>query len=212
MDENQFEKEFMEENWKNPDRDYQKPIVEDTIKQFANFLKENNITGKLLDIGCGSGKNSVYFTKQGFDVTAFDFTEEALKISKKLAEENNVKINFNQADVTKKYNFGKFDVILDCGCLHHIRDKYWNAYINNLLNASKPGTIFYLHGFSEHSHKLGFIEKGNNEKYRNGHYTKLFLDKEIEESFGKYFEFIKNHEYTALNGKFIVKVWYMKKK
>ena len=47
--------------------------------------------GSICVIGCGRGYDAVTFAKQGFDVTAVDFTDNAISATKRNAEEANVK-------------------------------------------------------------------------------------------------------------------------
>ena len=49
---------------------------------------------RLLDIACGEGKNAVFFARNGYHVTAFDVVNLALEKAKRLADQNNVDINF----------------------------------------------------------------------------------------------------------------------
>ena len=55
--------------------------------------------GSICVIGCGRGYDAITFAKEGFDVTAIDFTEIALSEAKENAKEANVEINFVQADI-----------------------------------------------------------------------------------------------------------------
>jgi cyclopropane fatty-acyl-phospholipid synthase-like methyltransferase len=50
------------------------------IEYFINYLRIHQISlrGKLLDLGCGSGRNGVYLAKLGFEVVGMDFAENAL--------------------------------------------------------------------------------------------------------------------------------------
>lgn len=41
---------------------------------------------KLLDIGCGEGKDAVFFARNGYDVTAFDISDAGVEKTKRLAE------------------------------------------------------------------------------------------------------------------------------
>ncbi len=55
--------------------------------------------GSICVIGCGRGYDAVTFAKEGFDVTAIDFTSIAISEAKENAKEANVEINFVQADI-----------------------------------------------------------------------------------------------------------------
>lgn len=212
MNQNKFEKDYMELSWQKQDKPYKKFIIEDSIKQFNSFLSSKSIQGTLLDIGCGSGKNSIFFAKQGFSVKGTDFSNSALKLAKKNAKERNSAVKFKLADVIEDDFKEQFDVVLDCGCLHHIRKKYWRKYLKNILVSIKQGGYFYLHGFGDNSHKLGFAPKNRNWHIKKGHYTHFFSDKEIKELFYPHFKIIKKYEFTSLTKKFIVKAFYMQRK
>ncbi len=70
-------------------------------KEPNNFLKEElpKLTpGKILFIGEGEGRNAVYAAKLGWDVDATDFSDEGKRKAEKLAEEFNVKINYEIQD------------------------------------------------------------------------------------------------------------------
>ena len=54
---------------------------------------------KVLDIGCGEGKDAVYMARQGYDVYAFDITENGIAKTKRMAKENNVEVHSFIADV-----------------------------------------------------------------------------------------------------------------
>lgn len=188
--------------------------IDSSVQDFYRFLKKNKIQGKVLDIGCGNGRNSVYFASKGFDVLGIDFTKAAVSIAERYAKSKKSKANFKVMNVlSDNFKFKqKFDIVLDCGCLHHIRRKYWKKYLKNVLESVKKGGYFYLHGFSDNSHKLGFVKKGQRYKLKKGHYTCFFSDEEIEKLFGKDFKIIKKSEFVALNKKFIVNVFWMEKK
>ena len=59
-----------------------------------------DVKGKdILEIGCGGAQCGIAFAKQGANVTGIDISEEQLKIAKKLAEKNKVKIELLQGDI-----------------------------------------------------------------------------------------------------------------
>ena len=66
---------------------------------------------KVLDIGCGEGKDAVFMASQGYDVYAFDITENGIAKTKRLAETNNVKVNAFVADINDFKIDETFDII-----------------------------------------------------------------------------------------------------
>lgn len=70
-------------------------------KEPNDFLKEELPKlkpGKILFIGEGEGRNAVFAAKLGWNVDAIDFSEEGKRKAEKLAEEQNVKINYQIED------------------------------------------------------------------------------------------------------------------
>ena len=79
------------------------------------FLKEELDklkAGKILFLCEGEGRNAVYAAKQGWEVEAFDLSEEGKKKAELLAKEKNVKFNYQLADASLvNYTPASFDVI-----------------------------------------------------------------------------------------------------
>ncbi len=90
-------------------------------KEFAygelpnNYFKEQILKlkpGKILFPAEGEGRNSVYAAKLGWDVYAFDISEEGLKKAKSLAVKNNVMIDYQVGELKSlNYKPNQFDVI-----------------------------------------------------------------------------------------------------
>lgn len=79
------------------------------IDWLDNLFKKNKVKS-VLDCGCGTGTHAVLLAKKGYNITAFDFSAEQIKLAKKKAKENNVKIKFHIGDI-RNFNFGKFDAV-----------------------------------------------------------------------------------------------------
>lgn len=89
----------------------------------ARIFFQKHLSGdnpKLLDIGCGEGRDSVFFAQNGYQVTGFDVSEVGVKKSIALAEELNLTIHFFQADINKYRLDTDFDVVFSSGALHYI--------------------------------------------------------------------------------------------
>jgi SAM-dependent methyltransferase len=104
--------------------------------------------GKLLLIGEGEGRNAVYAAKLGWVVDALDFSEEAKKKALRLAEINNVFINY---DVENLDNFVPQKDFYDAAGLifihleNQLRDKVHTKCIESL----KPGGKIILEAFEK---------------------------------------------------------------
>jgi len=82
-------------------------------------------SGTALDLGCGTGIQSIFLAKHGFDVTGVDISKTAIDHAQKNAKDADIKINFIDADATNLsfLDDKKFDLILDWANLHGIPKK-----------------------------------------------------------------------------------------
>lgn len=108
--------------------------VDPNLKQFLDSI--DLTTGELLELGCGSGYDSVYLADRGFDVTAIDVSEDVIELSKNI--HINSKVNFIAADFFQDSTDKKFDVIYDRGFLHNYKNRLQEIFekLNTLLTAN----------------------------------------------------------------------------
>lgn len=100
---------------------------------------------KVLDIGCGNGRNSIYLAKHGFDVEAVDFSETAIELAKENAAKANVSVKFHCRSIFDfEYAAKSFDAIYDSGCFHHIAPHRRPDFLALVANALKTGGIFAM--------------------------------------------------------------------
>lgn len=84
--------------------------------------KLGDIRGKkILELGCGAGEASVYFSKKGGDVVATDISNGMLGIVKKVAQRHNVSLQTRQI-CSHKIDFDDetFDMVYAANLLHHV--------------------------------------------------------------------------------------------
>jgi len=77
---------------------------------------------RALDIGCGTGTNSVWLAQQGFDVTGVDLAPLAVERAEQRAHVAGVQARFVVADVLQLPDLGEpFGFFFDRGCYHAVR-------------------------------------------------------------------------------------------
>ncbi len=109
--------------------------------------------GKALDLGCGTGTNSIYLAQHGWDVSGVDFTARALERASEKAARAGVMVKFYRGDVTRLGDLplrGPFDLLLDLGCFHSLTPQGRAAYAQGVANLSKPGALLLLYAFVPH--------------------------------------------------------------
>jgi len=107
------------------------------------FLDEivaaSDAPGKVLDIGCGGGTDSVFMAAQGWDVTALDFIPKALEMTQARAADQGLSVKTIEADITKWEPVDKFDLVLDHGLLHNMDPVRYDDYRERVMQSLAPG-------------------------------------------------------------------------
>lgn len=105
-----------------------------------------------LEIGCGTGKNTVWLIEKAKQITAVDLSEEML--AKARGKINSPNVNFIQADITKPWHFinSSYDLVTFSLVLEHIENL--DAVFEKTAAALRSGGHLYigeLHPFKQYS-------------------------------------------------------------
>ncbi len=122
----------------------------ETQDRFLNYLNGN----KILDFGCGSGRDTKYFLDKGYDVTAIDGSEE---LCKKASEYTGIDVKhmyFQELQEVETY-----DGIWACSSILHLNRIELNEVFIRMRDALKTHGIFYT------SFKYGDFEGERNGRY-----------------------------------------------
>lgn len=102
---------------------------------------------RVLDIGCGEGKDAVFFAKCGYAVTAFDVSEQGIEKAKKLAEYNKVNVRLFKADIFDYRPDGEYDIIFSSGVFHFIPPAQRKEFCDSLKAHTAAGGINAINVF-----------------------------------------------------------------
>ena len=130
---------------------------------------------KILDFGCGSGRDTIYFLKSGFDVTATDGSEELCKYASEYTGIQVKQMLFQDLDDVDYY-----DGIWACSSILHLSKNELRIVMNKMSRALKSGGIIYTS-----------FKYGNFEGERNG---RFFTDFTIDE----FTDFVKDVKEMAI--------------
>lgn len=120
----------------------------DMTAQYRFFLKHLPAGCKILDLGCGSGRDSGYFSALGFDVAAVDGSVELCK-----RVEANYGIRARCIRFEELSFADEFDGIWACASLLHAKKRDMPGILSKVSAALKPGGILYAsfkYGSEEH--------------------------------------------------------------
>lgn len=108
------------------------------------------VSGSILDAGCGTGENGLFFSARGHAVTGIDFLEAPIAAAKQKAAERRLTATFLVKDALKLKEWSeRFDNALDCGLFHVFSDEDRVRYARGLATVLKPGGRLLLLCFSE---------------------------------------------------------------
>lgn len=113
-------------------------------ERFARMLPEG---GRILDLGCGSGRDSLAFMSSGFVVDAVDGSESMVRAASELTGLPVAHALFDEHEPA-----GEYDGIWACSSLLHVPMSDLTPIIGKYTDYLKPGGVFYM------SFKLGGFE------------------------------------------------------
>src|SRR5262249_58329951 len=100
------------------------------IRRLAEF---RIAPSRALELGCGTGSNTVWLAQHGFDVTAIDISPTAIERATKRTAAAGVKVHFVQADITHSPDLGPpFEFFFDRGCYHAVRRASASGFLKAL--------------------------------------------------------------------------------
>ncbi|MCV7385862.1 class I SAM-dependent methyltransferase [Mycolicibacter longobardus] len=116
-----------------------------------------------LDLGCGTGDNSIYLAQNGWQVTGVDFAPRALRTARAKAQAGKASVRFVCTDITELSSAGvgdDFALVVDSGCIHGMSDSDRASYVRQvnavtapdsrlLIVAFAPGALFGVRGIDE---------------------------------------------------------------
>ena len=130
-------------------QDLQQQFGSIDIYLFDQLLK-GRITSELrvLDAGCGGGRNLIYFFRSGFSVSGVDQSSEAIAQIQSLAATLAPHLpvdNFRVAAIEQMpFGDASFDVVISSAVLHFARDEaHWHSMVQEMWRVLKPGGIFF---------------------------------------------------------------------
>ena len=125
-------------------------------KAIVDLEATGEIQGSVLDLGCGTGENSLFLASKGHEVWGIDLVEAAIQRAKEKAKERGLDVTFRVHSAFKLDLLGrKFDSLIDCGMFHTLDDDERVCFKDNLRAVLKPGGTYHMLCFSEKAPPYG---------------------------------------------------------
>lgn len=119
---------------------------------YQPFLVELQEGARILDVGCGPGRDTLAFKNKGYQVDAIDYSEELVKKATQLTGIPVRLQSFYEIDADQAY-----DGIWACASLLHCERTRLKEVIGKLLSALKPNGMLYMS-----------FKYGNGDRQKNG--------------------------------------------
>ena len=102
---------------------------------------------RVLEIGCGEGKDAVFLARCGYRVTAFDESQAGINKAVLLAEKNGVHVDFFKANALDYQIEGEYDIIFSSGFFDYIPDNIKEEFTSMLKEHTVVGGLNVINAF-----------------------------------------------------------------
>ncbi|MFA6386483.1 MAG: class I SAM-dependent methyltransferase [Candidatus Paceibacterota bacterium] len=207
------------------DREYKSPMFvtkndgpqADTLR-FLKFLKKEQkfrVEEKMiLDLGCGTGRNSNYLADLGNKVTGIEISRTALNIAKSRAQDIGVVVDYRLGDIGEKYEIedNSIDVVLDVTSSNSLNEKGREIYLNEVNRVLKTGGYFFVRALAKDGNKnvKNLLKQSPGREYDTyitkeiGLTERVFSREDFIRMYSKYFKILnleKKTSYTTFNNR-----------
>ena len=112
---------------------------------------------RVLELGCGEGRDSVFFSCCGCDVIGVDSAETGIQKAKRLARERGASVRWVIADMAEIDVEGPFDLVYSCGAVHYVPYADRERLFHFTKSLTRPGG---LHGHIAFTDREIYVEFG----------------------------------------------------
>jgi len=119
-------------------------------KEFVELVRRGEISGSVLDIGCGTGENALFYAGEGYEVWGIDSAPQAIEKAQEKAAGRGLQMHFLVLDALDFTRLNrKFDTATDSGFFHTLSDEDRPVFVNNLAAILSPAGRYFMLCFSE---------------------------------------------------------------
>ena len=207
------------------DREYRNPKLvtgkeepqADTLR-FLKFLKKDQkfrVEDKVvLDLGCGTGRNSNYLAENDNKVIGIEISKTAISLAKSRAKDLNVEVKYILGDIGEKYDVEDMsvDVVLDVTSSNSLDEKGRDIYLNEMSRVLKTGGYIFVRALAKDGNKnvKNLLKMSPGREYDTyimkdmGLTERVFSREDFIKMYGRYFKILhleKKTGYATFNNR-----------
>ncbi|MFH1367310.1 MAG: class I SAM-dependent methyltransferase [Patescibacteria group bacterium] len=143
---------------------------QEEMPKIAVIFKRHKVK-RVLDLGCGSGRQLVFLAQRGFSVYGFDIAEEGIKIAKDWLKSEGLETDFKIGSIYKRlpYSDNFFDAAISTHAIHHGKIEDVRKAIGELHRVLKPNGLIFVNlrkrRIKKYDSKNPIIEKHGKQKH-----------------------------------------------
>ena len=121
-------------------------------RDFVLAEERGEIRGSILDVGCGTGENPLFFASHGYEAVGVDMSPTAIRKARDKAKERKIHgTTFHLADALNLSGELKrrFDNVTDCGLFHIFSDAQRKQFVESLHSILNTNGKYFMLCFSE---------------------------------------------------------------
>ena len=117
---------------------------------FVERERRGDIASPVLDVGCGTGENALYFAARGHEVVGVDIAERAIEKARAKAEERGMLASFLVSDALRLETLGRtFRSVIDSGVFHVFAGDERRRYVESIGRVLERGGRYFMLVFSD---------------------------------------------------------------
>lgn len=138
-------------------------LAVDMTELYAPFLENVPVGGRILDAGCGSGRDTQAFLAMGYTMVAMDASAQMVEAARALTGQPVLQMRFQEIEWADE-----FDGIWACASLLHVPRAEMDDVWRRLIKAVKPGGVGFMS-----------FKQGRGEGVRNGRFFNDYDEEEL---------------------------------